>query len=292
MIPVTIGLPFYNAEKYLADAIRSVFAQTHQNWELILIDDGSTDGSLKIAKSVQDPRVRVYSDGENKKLATRLNEIVQLANYDIIARMDADDLMSPTRIEKQLKILTEYPEIDLVTTGLYSITNSLELIGARWHYATTITFEEILNRKGCGVVHAAILARKTWFKRNPYDTTLAIAQDYELWVRTSYHNDFKIHLLQEPLYFYREVDSVSADKVLRSYINERRMYKIYSKYNYKILTLKLLLKTIVVKFLKRINKFHVIVKKRNKKFENPMLIKQFENEIEVINNICVKGLKL
>jgi len=85
MIPVTIGLPFYNAEKYLTDAIRAVFAQTHQHWELILIDDGSTDGSLKIAKSVQDPRVRVYSDGKNKKLAARLNEITKLAKYEYIA---------------------------------------------------------------------------------------------------------------------------------------------------------------------------------------------------------------
>jgi len=62
---ITIGMPFYNAEKYLADAIRSVFAQTYQDWELILMDDGSTDQSLEIAKSVDDPRVRVFSDGKN-----------------------------------------------------------------------------------------------------------------------------------------------------------------------------------------------------------------------------------
>ena len=66
---VSIAIPFYNAEKYLRDSIRSVFAQTHQDWELILMDDGSTDGSLAIAKSIKDPRVSVYSDGQNKKLA-------------------------------------------------------------------------------------------------------------------------------------------------------------------------------------------------------------------------------
>ena len=89
---ITIGIPFYNAEAYLADAIRSVFAQTYEDWELILIDDGSTDNSLAIARSVDDPRVRVYSDGKNKKLASRLNELTQLATYEFIARMDADDV--------------------------------------------------------------------------------------------------------------------------------------------------------------------------------------------------------
>src|SRR5690554_4188978 len=91
---VSIGIPFFNAEAYLLDAIKSVFAQTHQNWELILLDDGSTDRSLEIARSIDDPRVRVYSDGQNKHLAARLNEIARLARYEYLARMDADDLMA------------------------------------------------------------------------------------------------------------------------------------------------------------------------------------------------------
>ena len=79
---ITIAIPFYNAEEYLPDAIRSVFAQTFQDWELLLIDDGSTDASLAIANSVDDERVRVISDGKNKKLAARLNEVTQWAKYD------------------------------------------------------------------------------------------------------------------------------------------------------------------------------------------------------------------
>ena len=106
---ITIGLPFYNAENYLELAIKSVFAQTYQDWELILMDDGSTDRSLEIAKSINDPRVSVYSDGKNKKLAARLNEIVRLAKYDYLARMDADDLMSTKRIETQMNILKNNP---------------------------------------------------------------------------------------------------------------------------------------------------------------------------------------
>lgn len=290
MIPVTIGLPFYNAEKYLANAIRSVFAQTHQHWELILIDDGSTDGSLEIAKLVQDSRVRVYADGKNKKLATRLNEIVQLAKYDIIARMDADDLMSPTRIEKQLKILMQYPNIDLITTGLYSITNNLELIGVRWHHATRITFDELLYKRGCGVVHASLLGRKSWFIRNPYNTTLKIAQDYDLWLRASSKHDFAVYAIQEPLYYYREEGSTTPDKMLRAYKNERGMYKKYASKNQFYLILKSFAKSFVVLFLDKINQFHILVKRRSNQVLNEKDLKNFKRELEQIKQANVKGL--
>lgn len=287
---ITIGIPFYNAEKFLAYAIRSVFAQSHQDWELILIDDGSTDRSLEIARSVNDSRVRVYSDGKNKKLASRLNEIVQLASYDYIARIDADDLMARDRLEQQIKILNANPNIDLVSTGLYSISDDLELKGVRWHHSTKISFEEILHRKGCGVVHASILGRKQWFERNPYDISLKVAQDYELWVRASFNNDFNIHLIQFPLYFYREEGSVSAEKVLLSYINERKMYKLYSPQNYRTLALKLNLKTLVVKLLRSINKFDFIIQKRSHKVSDLELIKTFEKEISHNKSVKVKGL--
>ena len=98
---LTIGIPFFNAEATLLDAVRSVFAQTHQDWELLLVDDGSTDRSLELARSIDDPRVRVYSDGRNKRLAARLNEISRLARFDHVARMDADDVCLPERLARR-----------------------------------------------------------------------------------------------------------------------------------------------------------------------------------------------
>jgi glycosyltransferase involved in cell wall biosynthesis len=146
-MPISIGIPFYNAEKFLAGAIRSVFAQTYQDWELILIDDGSTDGSLEIARSVNDPRVRVISDGVNKKLPTRLNQIVAEAKYDFIGRMDADDLISPPRFQKQVAVLNKHSEIDLVTTGVFSVTNALKPIGVRWHHSHAIDLKELVAKR-------------------------------------------------------------------------------------------------------------------------------------------------
>src|SRR5213082_2006357 len=74
-VSVTIGIPFLNARRYLEDAVRSVFAQTHGDWELLLIDDGSTDGSVAVVRHLDDPRVRVLSDGSNRGLSARLNQI-------------------------------------------------------------------------------------------------------------------------------------------------------------------------------------------------------------------------
>ena len=202
---VTIAIPFFNAKDYLPDAIKSVFAQTYKDWELILIDDGSTDGSLEIAKSVNDPRVRVISDGKNKKLAVRLNEISKLAKYDYIARMDADDLMSPFRIEKQMNILINNKDLDLVTCGIFSISNKGEIKGVRHHYSNYINLSDLLNKRGMGVLHAGILGKKKWFERNQYNINLETAQDYELWVRSAAFDDFKIFLMKKRMVFQPSV---------------------------------------------------------------------------------------
>ena len=214
--PVSIGIPFFNAERFLLDAIKSVFAQSHQDWELILVDDGSTDRSLSIANSIADPRVRVYSDGKNKRLAARLNEINRMAKYDFIARMDADDLMATNRIEKQLATLIENPATDLVTTGVCSITDAAVPYGARvvaMDHAVTPC--NVLSGRH-GIVHAAILGRREWFLRNPYDPSDHLAEDYRLWVRSEIKRDLAVAFIREPLYFYREEGSVTPEKILVS----------------------------------------------------------------------------
>ena len=125
---ITVGIPIYNAAAYLSDSIKSVLMQTFQDFELILVDDGSSDNSLKIARefAAKDDRIRIIADGENKKLPARLNQIVREAKYDFIARMDADDLMDPNRLARQFEVIQK-SNIDLVTTGMYSIGKNNEI---------------------------------------------------------------------------------------------------------------------------------------------------------------------
>lgn len=285
---VSIAIPFYNAEEYLPDAIRSVFAQTFHDWELILIDDGSTDNSLAIAKSINDSRVRVFSDGNNKKLAARLNEVTDLATHDYILRMDADDLMMPNRIEKQLEILIKN-DVDIVTTGVYSVLNNLEIVGVRGANFKAVNFKDLLYRK-VGITHAALLAKKSWYQRNKYDESLSIAQDLDLWMRTSKKNDLKIISIDEPLYIYREEDNVTKSKLIRAYRNERNMIRKYGETYFNLVILKSYLKSLVVHILDTIGKIEILQKKRGNKKISEQNIIQYRDAILKIKNTKVSGL--
>lgn len=285
---ITIAIPFYNAEKYLPDAIRSVFAQTFQDWELLLIDDGSTDNSLAIAKSVKDNRIRVISDGKNKKLAARLNEVTSLATHDYILRMDADDLMMPNRIEKQLEILTKN-DVDIVTTGVYSVLNNLEIVGIRGTNYESVSFQDILSRK-VGITHAALIAKKSWYQRNKYDESLSIAQDLDLWLRTSKKDDLKIISIAEPLYIYREEDNVTKRKLIRAYKNERNMIRKYGETSFNTLILKSYFKSLVVHLLDFVGKIDLLQKNRGNKDISAESVAQFNEAISKIKNTKVSGL--
>lgn len=215
--PVSIAIPFYNPGPALLDAVRSVFAQTYTNWELLLVDDGSTDGSVELAKSIDDPRVRVFSDGQNRRLAARLNQITELAQHPFVARMDADDLMARDRIERQMALLGRDPAVPLVTTGVYSLDDQCVAVGRRCvGVGHRITPRGLLAGQS-GIVHASVVARKEWLQRNPYREDLAKSQDTNLWVRAYSRDDLQAIIIPEPLYFYREDGNVTADKLLLAY---------------------------------------------------------------------------
>ena len=106
---VSIGLPFFNAGRMLTAALQSIFAQSLEDWELILLDDGSSDKSLHLAASIQDLRVRLFSDGRNRGLSYRLNQSALLARGKYLARMDADDVMHPDRLRRQIGFCRSTP---------------------------------------------------------------------------------------------------------------------------------------------------------------------------------------
>lgn len=194
---ISVGIPFFNAEKFLSKAIESVISQSYDNWELLLLDDGSNDGSLEIAKRFEqhDNRVKVFSDGKNKGLGARLNELATLSNGEYIARMDADDIMHPKRLETQLQILKDNPNIDVLGTNAYVIDENDLVFGMRYRENSGLTKVE-------NFIHPTIMAKKQWFIDNPYDEKAIRIEDAELWYRTKNKNNFMI--INEPLLFYRE----------------------------------------------------------------------------------------
>jgi glycosyltransferase involved in cell wall biosynthesis len=222
---VSIGIPFYNSEKTLSDAIKSIFAQTFRDWELILVDDGSSDKSLKIAQSVSDQRVIVISDGQNKKLPARLNQIVDVARGKYIARMDADDLCFPERIERQLELFEKDPDLDVVGTGMVYLGDNDVPLG--------ITLAPTSHSEICKepyriiwLFHPTTVAKKSWCEKNRYDESIPQAQDFNLWLRAYAHSKFAN--VPNALYFYRCEYSFNHKKRLKDrYFCANFLFKHY-----------------------------------------------------------------
>ena len=288
---VSIVIPFYNAEVTILDAVRSVLAQTHENWELILINDGSTDNSLELVQSIKDPRVRVYSDGKNCKLAARLNELVRLSKYDFIARMDADDMMTPNRIEELLKILCDNKKYDLASCGVYSIKDNGEFNGYRGKNEKNYTFQGLLE-KDQGFLHAGLVARKSWFERNQYNELLAVGEDTDLWLRTAKVGDFHAISVKEPLYFYREEGNVTPEKLLTAYKIERNNYAplIENKYTRMQYFSKSVSKTVIVKIMERTGTLKYLLHRRNKKDKDEQLLQSFDDVLLKIYSTKIPGI--
>lgn len=266
---VSIGIPFYNAEKYLALSIQSVISQSYKNWELILVDDGSIDSSVQIANSYAkyDKRIKVISDGGNKKLPFRLNQIIKESKGNFIARMDADDVMHPQRLEKQLSFLEDNIKYDLVSSGLISIDNQNEVKGFRCVSQLYDNFSK--PSLSYPIVHPSVMARKSWYLRNQYSEKYPRAEDYELWTRSIINNDFRMAVLPDLLLYYREEGNLSLDKLINSYKDTLKIYSQYhSKNNLDNEILRLNFKILVSKIFYHTGNLQKLARRRNEKFNN------------------------
>lgn len=286
---VSIGIPFYNPGQYFQAAISSVLQQTFQDFELILLDDGSTDDSLAIAQSFNDQRIKIISDGKNRGLPARLNELINLSSGEFIARMDADDLISRNRIALQVEFLTANPQLNLVSTGICSITNNNKVIGyreSRKQHQQLTTSATIFGR--ADIAHATIMARKTWYQRNNYNENAKLMEDYQLWIDASIRNDLAVGYISTPLYFYREESSVSSQKAINAYRNQFKIiydnYFMHLNINEKIhFTMLSAIKITAVYVLNLLRNASLLLKLRNKNTQQDSnKLRALQNELDLI----------
>jgi glycosyltransferase involved in cell wall biosynthesis len=198
-ITVTIGLPFYNCENYLFNAISSILNQSFINFELLLSDDGSTDNSLQIAKSFNDSRIKIISDNQNKGIAFRINEQLDYALGKYFVRMDGDDIMFPSRLEKQINFLYNNLNIDILGSSVISIDESNNILGIRKSKLPLNAFDCF---KHITFIHPSVIGKTTWFRKYGYNLHLNGVEDRDLWLRSFNNSNFA--LLDEPLLFYRD----------------------------------------------------------------------------------------
>lgn len=213
---ITVAIPFFNSEEYLALSIQSVLNQTFKEFELLLLDDGSTDSSINIAKSFDDPRIRIISDGKNLGLPTRLNQITELAKYDLIARMDADDIIPDNRLKLQYDYMVKHLDKDLVTTGVAYINKEDYMGQSLPNPPEKLALSHMLASRH-GICHASLLVRKTWYIRNQYDSSMTRIEDYELWLRAFLNNDLRIGYLHVVGYYYRSDNTLNKNKFITTY---------------------------------------------------------------------------
>jgi len=209
---VTVGMAVYNCEATLAAALESIRMQTFRDWELLVIDDGSTDATVAVAvaTSSDDTRIRVIADGRRRRLAARLNECLDLGRGRLFARMDGDDVSYPERLERQVRFLQENPTVDLVGTNMLIFSGPGQVVGAR-RFPTE--HAQIRARPGCGfpIAHPTYMGQMAWFRRHRYNERVLRAQDSELLLRSFAHSTFGN--LPEILLGYRE-DSISLRKLV------------------------------------------------------------------------------
>jgi glycosyltransferase involved in cell wall biosynthesis len=206
----------YNAAATIGLALRSILTQTYQDWELIVVDDGSTDRTAESVSHVKDSRIRfIQEPSGNRGLASRLNQCVHLARGQYVARMDADDVAYPQRLERQVQFLEEHREIDLLGTGAVIFKGDGEVIG---RYPTASSHEAICRRPWWGfpLAHPTWMGKRTWFLSHPYSDEDARCEDQALLLQSFSHSRFAA--LEEVLLGYRVTD-IAAGKLSRGRLN-------------------------------------------------------------------------
>lgn len=203
---VSIIMSVYNGEPYLSESIFSILSQTFTDYEFIIIDDGSTDNSLNIIKSFNDPRIKLLINKKNIGLTDSLNRGIFCSDGEYIARQDADDISMPKRIEKQVKYLDNHSDVALLGTSYYTIDKNSFVMEMRHVHVNPA--EDILNHNT--FIHGSVMFRRCIIKYvGKYNTYFKYAQDYEFWRRIS--KLYKVANLSDPLYQLRYIKtSVTA----------------------------------------------------------------------------------
>lgn len=213
---VSVLIPCYNCEKYVEEAVMSIIKQTYSNLEILVIDDGSTDNTKSILQKLtqKDSRIRYIKNEENLKLIKTLNKGLDLCNGKYIARMDADDISLPTRIEKQVDFFETHPEIGVV--GTY-----IQIFGVRksvWKMDTKDKYIRAHLFCNSSFAHPSVMMRTSILRDNHlyYNTDYPHAEDYKLWCDIAQYT--KLANIPEVLLYYR----INENQVSNKYNKEQK----------------------------------------------------------------------
>jgi glycosyltransferase involved in cell wall biosynthesis len=195
---VSVIMPAYNCVHYIQESVNSILTQTFGDFEFIIIDDSSTDGTLDYLKTITDQRVVLIQKPQNTGYTISLNKGLELAKGDYIVRMDADDISLPQRIQKQVEFMDANPEIVCAGSSYKIIPDNRVVIPK--HTSGEILLELIITNP---LAHPSVIIRSEIIKNNSitYDKTFEPAEDYKMWTELSKYG--KLANIEEVLLHYR-----------------------------------------------------------------------------------------
>ena len=211
---VSVVMPVYNSEKFVEEAIESILHQTFTDFEFLIVDDGSTDGSAAIIQDYaeRDARIRGFALPENKGVAIARNTGIAHASGKLITGMDSDDVSLPQRLEKQVAYLEAHPEIGAVGVSHHVCDEALtpklaQQLPARHH---SIILHRLLYTRST-LKTASVLLRRKYLDIEPlYDPSYVYCIDVELFLRLVWAKCIRFANLTEQLYLYRRHENTTA----------------------------------------------------------------------------------
>lgn len=203
---VSVLMSVKNCEKEVYNSVESILNQTYENFEFLIVDDASTDNTLKILNKFKDKRIKIYENKSNIGLTKSLNYLIKKSRGQFIARQDADDVSLPNRFEKQLDFLKKN-NIKVCTTRAI-IKNSSRKIPALSFYIP----KKILIRYKNPFIHGTLLIERDLLnKMGNYDENFYYSQDYDLFSRLI-QSKYLVKTLREPLYVLNTTNNISTFK--------------------------------------------------------------------------------
>lgn len=223
---VSVNMPVFNGRRFVGEAIESVLTQSFSDFEFIIVDDGSTDGTVEVIRDFKDPRIKLVQNNANLGLARTRNKAIKASRGKYIAILDSDDRAYPQRLQKQVSFLETHSDHCLVCSWVDYIDQEGAAIGGEYLRYKDNEMESALFFHDC-IAQSTVMLRKSLLPSlEPYNTGVLITEDYLLWIELA--KEHKMHILQEPLAQYRKHTTNTStgikelvDKMLREIIRQQ-----------------------------------------------------------------------